>query len=282
MPDSAHVFEANDGTFAALVLEESRARPVVVDFWAPWCAPCRALSPLLERLAEEGGGRFVLVKVNTDESSRFAGEFGVRGIPAVFAVRDGEVVDSFVGAIGEAEIRKFLDRVAPSESQAALREALQALELGDDANAARLFEKAGAPDDERVKVGRALLEARAGRFAEARAALGALARVPEPLGRFVTQARALVEAEGVDVEAVAEAVAANPQDVDAILRLASLRFARGQVDDAFRVLLDGVAGVKGPRRDDLRKRMVELFDAVGGRASVVEEARNELARLWFS
>ena len=119
-----HVLDVTDATFKAAVLDESNQRTVIVDFWAPWCGPCRALSPVLERLAAEGEGRFVVAKVNTDDNPRFAGEFGVRGIPAVFAVKGGEVVDSFTGALPEPSVRMFLDKAAPSPIEGMARAGL--------------------------------------------------------------------------------------------------------------------------------------------------------------
>ena len=278
-----HVLDVTDATFPTAVLEESKKRPVIVDFWAPWCGPCRALSPVLEKLADKGAGRFVVAKVNTDENPRFAGEFGVRGIPAVFAVKDGEVVDAFTGALPEPQVRAFLNKVAPSPGDALATGALAALKAKNDGAAARLFEqlRAVAPGDVRAAVGLAVVAARAGKKDEARALLGTVAAVPAELASLAAEARLLLDAVG-DVDAAKAAVAAAPGDVDAVLQLGGLLFAQGQTEPAFDALLAGVAKVKGPRRDELRKRLVELFDVVGARDPIVEAARSRLAALWFS
>lgn len=281
---STHVIDVTDGTFPAAVLEESRRRTVVVDFWAPWCGPCRSLSPVLEKLAAEGDGRFVVAKVNTDENSRFAGEFGVRGIPAVFAVKDGEVVDAFTGALPEAAVRQFLDKVAPSPTDAAAHAGLASLAARDDVAAKASFDDvlARSPNDSRALLGLAVIAARAGDADGARALLAKVAQVPPRLAALATEAKTLIDAGGGDVDAARAAVEADPSDVDAALRLSALVFAAGDHARAFSALLDCLAKVKGPRRDELRRRLLELFDVVGARAPVVEEARKRLAALWFS
>ncbi len=279
-----HVLDVTDATFPTAVLEESKKRPVIVDFWAPWCGPCRALSPVLEKLAAQGEGRFVVAKVNTDENPRFAGEFGVRGIPAVFAIKDGEVVDTFTGALPEPQVKAFLNKVAPSPGDALATGARAALAAKNDASAARLLQqlRTVAPGDVRGVVGLAVVAARAGQKDEARALLAGLpANLPADWTSLAAEARLLVDVEG-DLDAARAAVAAAPDNVDAVLKLGGLLFAQGQTEAAFDALLQGISKVKGPRRDDLRKRLVELFDVVGARAPVVEAARSRLAALWFS
>jgi putative thioredoxin len=145
MATTSYVIDASERDFAATVIERSRTVPVVVDFWAAWCGPCRVLGPVLERLAGEASGAWVLAKVDVDQNQRLAGQFGVQGIPAVKAFRDGAVVDQFEGALPESRVRAWLGKLVPSPVEQLADEAVQ-LETVDPAAARRLYERALAAD----------------------------------------------------------------------------------------------------------------------------------------
>src|SRR5512143_1902337 len=139
MADAAHVspyvFDVTDRDFEALVIERSKEVPVAVDFWAPWCGPCRVLGPLLERLADEYAGAFVLAKVNTDENPGLASAFRAQSIPMVVGVRDGALAGHFVGAVPEGTVREFLARLLPSEGERHAAEGAALLAAGKTAEA---------------------------------------------------------------------------------------------------------------------------------------------------
>ena len=132
---SEHALDVGLADFQQHVLEESRRRPVVVDFWAPWCEPCKSLKPILEKLAGEYGGKFLLVKINSDDNQDLATRYGVRGIPSVKAFINGEQADEFSGALPESEVRAFLDRLIPSPADELRKEAAE-LRLAGDMTAA--------------------------------------------------------------------------------------------------------------------------------------------------
>lgn len=141
-PEITTVIDVDSSTFELQVLQESHHRPVLVDFWAPWCGPCRALGPTLESLAQEAGGAFLLAKLNTDENQELAGQFRIRGIPAVKAFVDGEVVDEFTGALPENAIRQFLQKLIPNEGEVLARQAREAMDSGNVDEAEKLAEAA--------------------------------------------------------------------------------------------------------------------------------------------
>jgi putative thioredoxin len=146
MSDSAYAIDVGRDNFDAVVLQGSAATPVLVDFWAPWCAPCRALAPILDKLAAEMAGRFVLAKLNTDLYPDIAGRYGIRGIPDVKVFVAGEVVDAFTGVLPERELRAFLERVIPSSVAPLVARARAVRETGDAGQALALLADAAAVD----------------------------------------------------------------------------------------------------------------------------------------
>lgn len=232
-------FDVTDATFQTDVLERSQTTPVVVDLWAPWCGPCRTLSPILEKVVGETGGSVVLAKVNVDENPQVAAAFRVQGIPAVYAVSGGKVVDGFIGAQPEARVREFIDRLAPSQEQ---QEVDQLVAAGDEESLRRALEI--QPDQPGAIV--ALAELLAGRHDEAASedALALLQRIPEtPETRRV---RALIRTGGEE------------QSTDEITAELDALLAQVKADDEARqryVDLLEVLGPDDPRTAEYRKQL---------------------------
>ena len=269
------VLDVTDETFPQ-VLELSRTVPIVVDLWAEWCGPCKQLSPVLERVVTELGGRLVLAKVDVDANPQLSQAFRAQSIPMVVALVAGQPVPLFTGAVPEQQVREVLaqllqlaaqngvtgtvsvDGEAPAETPAEPplpplhAEAFDAIEAGDYARAITAYEKALAENP---------------RDAEARAGLG--------------QVRLLDRVQGVELQAARAAAAAAPTDIDAQLTVADLDLAGGHVEDAFGRLLDLFAALPADDRAPVRERLLELFALVGDADPRVIAARGRLASLLF-
>jgi putative thioredoxin len=282
MTAAAHVFEVGVAEFEADVLYASRDRPVVVDFWAPWCGPCRTLGPVLEKLAAEYAGAFALAKVNTDEHPELGQRYGVRGIPNVKLFRDGAPVDEFVGALPEAAVRAFLDRHCPSEADALIDEAVELLAAGgiDDARAKLDAALALSPDLAPAHLALARMDLAAGdadgvrRHAKAISPAAPEAEVAahliEALG-FTERAR---EAGG---EAACRArLAEHPRDRDAQLGLAASLAAAARYRDALDAYLRAVELDARYRDGEARRAMLTIFGLVGARSTLADDYRRKL------
>ena len=278
------VRDVSDATFDVEVVERSRTVPVVLDFWAPWCGPCRSLSPVLERLAAEHAGAFVLAKINVDENPQVSADFGIRSIPAVKAVREGEIVDEFVGALPEPAVRQFLRRVLPSESDRSAQEGLAAEARGDRTSAEASYRRSveGDPNHPaaRLGLGRLLAET------DPQAALAELDRVlpgtPEraEADRIAARLR-LADADGAG-EAELRAKLDGPTDLEARLALARLLAARECYEEALGHLLEVVQRDRSYEDEAGRRSMLDIFNILGPRHPLTERYRSELARVLFS
>jgi putative thioredoxin len=282
---SEWIKDVTDASLDREVLQLSQQVPVVIDFWAPWCAPCRTLGPVLERLAEEYAGAFVLAKINVDENPGGATAFGIRSIPAVKAVQGGEVVDEFVGALPEPAVRQFLGRILPSDSDRLAAEGLGAERRGDRTGAAALYRRALEDDPNqpaaRLGLGRLLSDS------DPEAALGELDRVLPATAeraeadRIAARLR-LERGNGAGDAELRARVEREPNDLDARLRLARLLAAREEYEAALGHLLELVKRDRGYEDDAGRKSMLDIFQILGSGHPLTEKYRSELARLLFS
>ena len=276
-------------TFQSDVISASHEVPVLVDFWAPWCGPCRALGPMLKRLEQDSAGRFRLVKINSDENPELSAQFNVRSIPYVVAFVDGRPVDSFVGVLPESQLRAFIDRVAPNPSEIERRKAAALAEAGDRAGALASVRAAlaldSANDDARLDLAQLLLEIEATPSAEAIAdageALAKVAALTRQTARFralQTRVDSLLQAARLpSVEELQSRVVAQPADLRVRADLAKLLVAQGRYEQALDQLLEIVARDRAFDDDYARKAMLALFELLADRPVVVGDYRRRLA-----
>ncbi|GHH80777.1 co-chaperone YbbN [Streptomyces sulfonofaciens] len=276
------VIDVDEAHFEGEVLQRSAEVPVVIDFWAEWCQPCKQLSPILERLAVEYNGRFVLAKIDVDANQMLMQQFGIQGIPAVFAVVAGQALPLFQGAAPEPQIRQTLDQLVQVAEQ---RFGLTGLTVDPDAEApaeqSAPAEPAGPYD--------ALLEAAVAALdngdlgGAVQAYKNVLAQDPgNPEAKLgLAQAELLQRVQGVDPQEVREKAARNPGDAAAQIAAADMDLVGGHVEDAFGRLVDTVARTAGDDREGIRLRLLELFDVVGAEDPRVAAARRALARALF-
>lgn len=284
MATAPTVIDVGDETFESEVVERSRRVPVVVDCWAPWCAPCRALGPVLERLAAEYDGAFILAKVNIDESPMVQQALRVQGIPAVKGFRDGGVVAEFVGAQPESAVRRFLEKLLPSEADGLTGEGA-ALAATDGAAARAKFEQALAlePRHPEALLGLARLHAAESRDADALTLLQRVspgAPVAREAERFAAELRTRADGTG-DESALRARVTAAPDDLEARLQLGRLLAARGRHEEALETLLEVVRRDPGFQDGAARKAMLDVFEVVGARAPLSEKYRSALAQTLY-
>jgi len=278
MPE--HVLEVTAAGFERDVLEASKRVPVVVDFWAPWCGPCRALTPVLEKLAGAYGGRFRLAKINSDENPELAAAFGVRSIPTVIGFRDGQPVAQFLGAVPESQARAFIDNLLPSPSQLEQARAAGLRQAGDLPNAARALRQAveldAANDAARLDLAEVLIEL--GRAAEAGPLLDAVRPNIDLDARLAALRAAIAFAQsGADEGRLRETLAADPADHRARLALAGAYAGKKRYREALDELLEIVRRDKDWKDGEARKQALNIFQLAEDQPELVSEYRRKLA-----
>lgn len=269
-------------TFKADVIDASMQQPVLVDFWAPWCGPCKTLGPLLEKLEQAYGGRFKLVKVDTDAEQQLAQHFQIRSIPTVFAFVNGQPVDQFQGALPEGKLREFIDRLMPNPSDMELEQAGAALDRGDTAAAMDHARKAltldPANDSARLLYGQLLMAEQDPAAAQAQfEALSAEAKADPQVAALIAQAaQAVLESKAPTPSKLLTRVVEAPADLAARLELAEYYIGYKDWEPALEQLIEIVLRDRAFQEDIGRRRMVEVFDLASSQPQIVSQWRRRL------
>jgi putative thioredoxin len=276
------VRDVGDAEFEAAVIRRSHEVPVVVDFWAPWCGPCRTLGPILERLAGEADGEWELVKVNIDENPRVAAQYRVQSIPAVKGFKDGRIAAEFLGAVPEAQVRAFLRRLAPSGADRLAASAAEMERDGYLATAEDRYREAldKDPNHARATVGLARVLAARDQVEEA---LTLLDRRPaDPEAQKLRAELALKQAgDGADLSALEARIAADARDADAQYALGRALAARGDYQPALEHLLETVKLDRTLDDDGARKAMLDIFALLGDADERTQTYRRRLGSVLF-
>ena len=300
-PPVALVKDSTDRAFKADVIDASLEAPVLVDFWAPWCGPCRSLSPNIEKVVNEKAGKIRLVKINIDENPQIASQLGVQSIPAVFAFAGGRPVDAFLGNIPESEVRKFADKViaaAPAgqaaagsiedEIKNAMAAAAEALGAGDLNTAAQIFGMVlqHQPENADALLGMVRVYLKAGETEQAQAIFDTLPEAAKKGADYVSLAaelKLLTEAADLSETAVLEqTLEKNPDDHQARFDLALALNAEGKRIEAADHLVTIIKRDRTWNEDGARKKLLEFFEAWGFKDPATIKGRRQLSALLFS
>ena len=286
MNATAHIVEIDESNAQQLLIEESMTRPVIVDFWADWCGPCKQLMPILEKLAEEYQGAFLLAKVNADEQQMLAQQLGVRSLPTVMVIKDGQPIDGFSGAQPESAVREMLDKHLPPPQAGALAEAEQLLADGDIPGALALYRSAWEESGQKLEMTLAYAAAlvSVNRLDEAESVLQGI-RLADQDARY-EQLMAQIElgreaARSPEVEALEAALAASPDDHATRVKLAVQLSQVSQYREALEHLLTVLRADKDFNNGEVRKVFLDTLATIGKGDPLAAEYQRKLFSLMY-
>jgi putative thioredoxin len=285
------ITDATDASFKVDVIDASMEVPVLVDFWAPWCGPCRTLTPIIEKVVLAAKGKVRLVKINIDESPGFAGQLRVQSIPAVFAFSQGKPVDGFMGAQPESQIKAFVDRLigdTPDGIDDLLAAGAESLSIGDVGGAAQSYAQAAGLDPENAKAlaGLARCYILGGDPDQAREILATIAKekAKDPEVVSVAAQLALIDAaaNAGDPNVLESSVVASPEDLEGWFDLAMARIGNGDLAGACDALLEIISRDRSWNGDAARKQLLTVFEAAGPASDIARNGRRRLSAILFS
>ena len=285
MSDSPYIHNVGLQDFQSLVLENSMQQPVLVDFWADWCAPCKQIMPILTKLVEEYGGKFHLAKINADEQQELAGHLGIRSLPTMKLIVNGQIAAEKTGAVPEAEIRAMLDAHIVNESEQLMQAAAMAYQQGNTEQALEIMNQALAkdPDNGALKVEIARIVHAQGDTQSATALLDSLSEEDAKLEAAV-QLRTEIEmaatlADLPDINEIESKLQENPKDLEALLAKSHYLTAQGDHETAMQCLLTIMQTDREFEDDAGRLGLLKLFDLLGGEHPLVQKYRRKLFTL---
>jgi putative thioredoxin len=285
MSDSPYIHNVTFEDFQALVIENSFKQPVLVDFWADWCQPCQALMPILSKLADEYNGAFVLAKVNSDEQGELAAQAGVRSLPTVKLFIDGQIVNEFMGALPEGQVRDFLAPYITTQSDVALQEALAAYQQGQPQQALEIMNKALAEDPQNasLKINIAKLVANEGDYESASALMETLSdeQKEQPEAReLIAQIKLAGQLKDLgDPAELEQRIEQDANDLEARLEMAQYLAASGQHEAALQLLLEVMQKDASFNDGAARKALLGIFDLLGSDNPLVKTYRRRMMTL---